>query len=103
MQTKPFNSATELFVVMVDYGDGRPQAIVDQGDAWSDVLAKVREALGDGNVITSVTHVRGGVAADRTIEALTAAVVEPELDETERHIIDWVRDHDRDARKCEAA
>lgn len=100
----------ELFIVMIDYGRGAPQAIVDQNDNWSDALDKAREAIGDGNRVASVTHVHDGVSENRTLEALEiiakeamAACAEPERDETEQRIHDWLRDHGRDLRKHEVA
>lgn len=100
----------ELFIVMIDYRRGAPQGIVDQSDNWSDALDKAREAMGDGNAVASITHVHDGVSESRTMEALEiiskeamAACAEPERDETEQAIIDWLRDHSRDLRKHEVA
>ena len=100
----------ELFIVMIDYGKLGREAIVDPNHSWSDALATVRAAIGDKHPVSYVLHIHDGRAEDRTLEALeiiakeaTAACAEPERDETEQRIHDWLRDHDRDARKHEAA
>jgi hypothetical protein len=97
----------ELFIVMIDYGKIGREAIVDPNDNWSDALVRVREAVGDGNEAVYVRHIHDGVDEDRTQEALQAVIQEytadPERDETEQSIINWLRYHQRDLRKHEVA
>lgn len=104
MATQP-----DLFIVMIDYGKLGREAIVDPNHSWSDALATVSAAIGDKHPVSYVLHIHDGVSEDRTLEALEivakeamAACVEPERDETEQRILDWVRDHNRDLRKHEA-
>lgn len=95
-------NSPDLFIVMIDYGKIGCEAIVDPNDNWSDALAKVREARGDGKEIVYVRHVHDRVDEDRTQEALDATAPEsPTLSAQNR--TDWQRDHDRDARKHEVA
>jgi hypothetical protein len=92
-------SQPDLFIVMVDYGDGAPQGIVDQNDTWSDALGKVKEAWSAGHKVVSLTHIHDGTAENRLLEACEVLNVEPARDETEQRIVDWLRDHNRDERK----
>lgn len=100
----------DLFLVMIDYGKLGREAIVDPNHSWTDALATARAAMADGKTVSYVLHVHDGVSETRTLEAMEiiakeamAACVEPERDETEQRILDWVRDHNRDLRKHEAA
>lgn len=96
----------DLFIVMIDYDKLGREAIVDPNHSWGDALATVRAAIGDKHPVSYVLHIHDGVSEDRTLEALeivakeaNAACAEPERDETEQRIHDWLRDHNRDHRK----